>query len=180
MMKRYKRSATMNFFFCMTEAMYLIFGGFSALGMLFMAEEGVLSIIFGVLIACLAMVLCYAVICIVIELIAGIFIKRQVIIEDDCIIWNGKKVHCDSINRIVFDIGEMGRVHQREASITLINMQGGITVIERPPYLLLFNIKKICKNATFELENWKKKLLIYPIFAILGGAIVCIVVLLNK
>ena len=179
-MKKYKRSATMNFFFGMAQAMYLVFWGFIPFGMFFWREEGALSIIGATLIACVAMILFYAVICTVIELIAGIFIKRQVIIEDDYIIWYGKKVHCDSINRIIFDMGLIGKGYQREASLKLIDFEGKATLIERPPYLLLFNITKICQNATFELENWKKKLLIYPIFAFLGGIAVCVIILLSN
>jgi hypothetical protein len=132
------------------------------------------------LVACFALVGFYAILCIAIELIATIFIKRHVLIEDDYIIWINKKIHADSVNRIFFDIGTIGRGYQREASLTLIDFEGKATMIERPPYLLLFNITKICKNATFELENWKKKILIYPIFAFLGGVAVCIIILLSN
>lgn len=177
-MKRYKRSATMNFFFSMVQVMYLLFWGFLPLSILVWKEERFVSI--GILIACFVMILFYVVLCTVIELIASIFIKRHVLIEDDYIIWHGKKVHVDSVNRIFFDIGTIGRGYQREASLTLIDFEGKATMIERPPYLLLFNITKICKNATFELENWKKKILIYPIFAFLGGVAVCVIILLSN
>lgn len=177
-MKRYKRSATMNFFFGMAEMMYLLFWGFLPLSIMVWKEERFVSI--GILIACFVMVFFYAVICTVIELIASIFIKKHVVVEDGYMVWHGKKVHVDSVNRIFFDIGTIGRGYQREASLTLIDLQGRATVIERPPYLLLINLTKICKNATFELENWKKKILIYPIFAFLGGVAVCVIILLSN
>ena len=177
-MKRYKRSATMNFFFSMVQVMYLLFWGFLPLSILVWKEERFVSI--GILIACFVMILFYVVLCTVIELIASIFIKRHVLIEDDYINWGVKKVHSYSINRIFFDIGTIGRGYQREASLTLIDLQGRATVIERPSYLFLFNITKICKNATFELENWKKKLFIYPLFAFLGGVAVCVIILLSN
>ena len=177
-MKKYKRSATMNFFFGMTEMMYLLFWGFIPLSIMFSKIERLVSL--GLLVACFALVGFYAILCIAIELIASIFIKRHVLIEDDYITWRRKKIRSDSVNRIIFDIGTIGKMSQREASLTLIDFEGKITMIERPPYLLLFNITKICKNATFELENWKKKILIYPIFAFLGGVAVCVIILLSN
>ena len=178
-MKKYKRSATMNFFFGMAETMYLLFWGFIPLTIMFSKIEKLVSLV--LLVACFVLVVFYAILCFVIELIAGIFIKRHVQIEDDYITWRGKKVRADNVNRIVFDIGEMGKGYQREASLTLIDFEGKATLIERPPYLFLFNITKICNYATFEIENWKKKLFIYPIFAFLGGVVVCIIILLpNK
>ena len=57
-MKRYKRSATMNFFFGMTEMMYLLFWGFIPLSIMFSKIERLVSL--GLLVACFALVGFYA------------------------------------------------------------------------------------------------------------------------
>lgn len=171
----------MNLFFAMVLASYLLIWLIIPFGVFKVGGENVISMLgLGIMIG-LVMILFYAVVCAGIELIASIFIKRHVLVEDDCITWFGKTIHADTVTKIVFDIGMISKHRSTPATISLVDLQGRVLWIERPSYFLLFNIKIICKNAQFEVYNLKKMLLVYPIFSFLIGIAICIIMpLLEK
>ena len=180
-MKKYKRSVTMNFFFMMVWVSYCLIWLIIPFGIFNVGGENVISMLGLGIIISFVMILFYAVVCAAIELIASIFIKRHVLVEGDCITWFGKTIHADTVAKIVFDIGAIRKYRSTPATVFLMDLQGKGLLIERPSYFLLFKIKRICKNAKFEVYDLKKMLLLYPIFSLLLGIAICVIVpLLEK
>jgi hypothetical protein len=80
-------------------------------------------------------------------------------------------MHVNSVKGVIFDMGSGERLRPRSPGLYLIDNTGMKMKIIKPSYRLIFNIKKICPNAKFEVYHWVKTLLIYPLTAFIGGLI---------
>jgi hypothetical protein len=182
-MKKYKRSTGMAACFFFIEIYFYIFCAVVPVliyDAIINNENIFLKILEGFVLI-LIFIIFFVLIAIIINLISKIFTKSFVIIENNEIKYNKETINLDKVMSINLFLGEMRRYGKGDpVKICIMENINKYITISNPSYILLFKIYKILKNKNFEIENIKKKTLLYPLLAFLSGILMLIILLIKK
>ena len=161
-MKEYKSAYCISFLCCYIE-LFLIFFPCALLGdfILFFLNKAVLGKVFFSFIAVsLLLIVCILIFTALINLIINFFKKSSVFVSEKFVTYLNISLDLDRIKYITLYLPEMisrNNISPQELSL-YINDKEHI-VIKRPSILLIAYMKKRCKNAKFEINLSKSRLI---------------------
>ena len=133
-----------------------------------------------ILFICFSLIILFVIVCIIVNLISKIFTKDCVNIYGDILHYKKEKINISEVSRVYIFLGEVGKHHSIPVKIHLTNCNKTFITIDNPAYSLLFNVKKIFKNAKIKIEEIERKIFVYPLICLLIGIVLSLVLLFTK
>ena len=120
----------------------------------------------------LIMFVLFSIIPLIINVVSKYFTKKKVILTDESIEYNGKSMSFTKISKISFSLGQISRYSSgNPCYLYIIAKNNDYLSIERPSFLMLLRLRKLLKDARFEIEDLKKKIFIYPLITLIASII---------
>ena len=121
-------------------------------------------------------VLAFAVIILLINLVARAVTGNAVLLDDATLQHDGKTVPLAGVQSLTLHLGFMSRYRSEPNQLAVWSGRDDThTVIKRPSLLLMLRLRRLCKQATFRIEGW----LMYVLFPFLVAFVATLLIVLG-
>lgn len=164
-MKSYKPGYALSSLFSFTFA--IIWFGIALIPPILFSEDKELWLKVGV--SLILIFSCAAIsICLLINLISKSFTKAYIKMDDKAIYDGNRCILINDIIRVKYDNGDTWTRHIKINVLVIYGKENSCIYIERPAFMLMVRLKKICKDK-FIIKNIYRALFLFPVIAFILG-----------
>ncbi len=164
-MKSYKPGYALSSLFSFTFA--IIWFGIALIPPILFSEDKELWLKVGV--SLILIFLCADIsICLLINLISKSFTKAYIKMDDKAIYDGNRCILINDIIRVKYDNGDTWTRNSKVNVLVIYGKENSCFYIERPSFMLMVRLKKICKDK-FIIKHLYRTLFLYPIIAFILG-----------
>lgn len=180
-MTKYKRVYGLNLIFMVIEMSVILEISFLAFIIIPSDSIGIMLGLFSVDLLCFSGVIAvFAAAILLINLIAHSFSSYTTELDEFSIIHGQETARLSDIRSIMLDLGRASRSSPRPQTITLITSTEQEIRIIGPSPRLIKRLKTLCTNASFEIDNIRKRLIIDAVITLMFTVIFTLFAIMMK